>query len=307
MIGGGGGGAAAGAAAAAAAAVQRRGKADVEGENGFAGQRAVLRRSQPHQQRRIQQGRDFDAARKKKEGPPLRRPVSTTSRWTTSRHRAPQPAAATTTAARPRAAPGARTRRAVGPVGRRDVPGGGGAHRGARRSWPRPTGHALKDEQRRKRAKQSRWRSAGVHRRARSGAEAAPGATQESHARRALHNKLLELEGNIRVFCRVRPGSAAEQEAGLVRNDAVGSGAIDLHNDGQSVTVTLPKSAGVDSPSGAAAAAAAALAAGSSSSSGSGSVSFSEMEAMTAVRRRPSSSTGASARRPRSARSSTSA
>ncbi|NWZ29775.1 KIFC1 protein, partial [Asarcornis scutulata] len=44
-------------------------------------------------------------------------------------------------------------------------------------------------------------------------------AVQEEHLhalemeRRRLHNQLQELKGNIRVFCRVRPLLAAEQEA----------------------------------------------------------------------------------------------
>ena len=37
---------------------------------------------------------------------------------------------------------------------------------------------------------------------------------QESKSRKALHNRLVELQGNIRVFCRVRPVVSQEAEAG---------------------------------------------------------------------------------------------
>jgi len=37
---------------------------------------------------------------------------------------------------------------------------------------------------------------------------------QESQSRKALHNRLVELQGNIRVFCRVRPVVQQETEAG---------------------------------------------------------------------------------------------
>ena len=38
---------------------------------------------------------------------------------------------------------------------------------------------------------------------------------QESAQRRALHNQLVDVKGAIRVFCRVRPLSARERQAGL--------------------------------------------------------------------------------------------
>ena len=37
---------------------------------------------------------------------------------------------------------------------------------------------------------------------------------QESQSRKSLHNRLVELQGNIRVFCRVRPVVQQETEAG---------------------------------------------------------------------------------------------
>lgn len=37
---------------------------------------------------------------------------------------------------------------------------------------------------------------------------------QESHKRRMLHNRLVELQGNIRVFCKVRPILQIEEESG---------------------------------------------------------------------------------------------
>ncbi len=36
----------------------------------------------------------------------------------------------------------------------------------------------------------------------------------EMRERRRLHNQIAEMKGNIRVFCRVRPASAAELETG---------------------------------------------------------------------------------------------
>ena len=37
---------------------------------------------------------------------------------------------------------------------------------------------------------------------------------EEATKRRKVHNKLMELQGNIRVFCRVRPQSESESKRG---------------------------------------------------------------------------------------------
>ena len=40
---------------------------------------------------------------------------------------------------------------------------------------------------------------------------------QENKSRKAIHNKLMELQGNIRVICRVRPVLEFERKTGQVK------------------------------------------------------------------------------------------
>ena len=94
---------------------------------------------------------------------------------------------------------------------------------------------ALKDEDAAaKRAKQER--GAGVHRRARRELKRRRSCYSGEPREESLAQQTAGARGQHSRVCRVRPGSAAEREAGLVRT-TLGSGAVDFLDDGQTVTV----------------------------------------------------------------------